>query len=113
MEKNKFLMFLFAMVPGMSHMYLGMMKKGILLMSLFLAPLALIFLTRGGLEIISCILPVVWCYSFFDTFRYKNHSKEERYHLDEEFYKVFKNLVQMSPAEYRRQYRNKITVKHS
>ena len=30
MEKNKFLMFLFAMVPGMSHMYLGMMKKGIL-----------------------------------------------------------------------------------
>ncbi len=90
MEKNKFLMFLFAMVPGMSHMYLGMMKKGILLMSLFLAPLALIFLTRGGLEIISCILPVVWCYSFFDTFRYKNHSKEERYHLDEEFYKVFK-----------------------
>jgi len=30
-----------------------------------------------------------------------------------QFYKVFKNLVQMSPAEYRRQYRNKITVKHS
>lgn len=90
MEKNKFFMFLFAMVPGMSHMYLGMMKKGVFLMSLFLAPLALIFLTRGGLEIVSCILPVVWCYSFFDTFRYKNYSKEERYHLDEEFYKAFR-----------------------
>ncbi len=83
-------MFLFAMVPGLSHMYLGMMKKGIFLMSLFLMPIALIFLTRGGLEIISCILPVVWCYSFFDTFRYKNYSREERYHLDAEFYETLK-----------------------
>ena len=90
MEKSKFFIFLFAMVPGMSHMYLGMMKKGVFLMSLFLMPIALIFLTRGGLEIVSCILPVVWCYSFFDSFRYKNYSKEERYHLDTEFYKELK-----------------------
>lgn len=43
MEKNKLFMFLFAMVPGMSHMYLGMLKKGVFLMSLFLAPIGLIF----------------------------------------------------------------------
>lgn len=86
MEKNKLFVFLFALIPGVSHMYLGMFKKGIFLMSLFLAPIALIFLTRGGMEIVSCILPVVWCYSFFDAFRYKCYNKEERYHMDIEFY---------------------------
>ncbi len=82
--------FLFAMVPGMSHMYLGMLKKGVFLMSLFLAPIGLIFLTRGGFEIVSCILPVVWCYSFFDVFRYKSDTKEERYQTDIEFYEKLK-----------------------
>ncbi|NDO45586.1 hypothetical protein [Clostridium sp. MD294] len=94
MEKNKLLVFLFAMVPGMSHMYLGMLKKGVFLMSLFLAPIGLIFLTRGGFEIISCMLPIVWCYSFFDVFRYKGDTKEERYQTDTEFYQKLKSFCQ-------------------
>ncbi len=90
MEKNKLFILLFAMVPGMSHMYLGMLKKGVFLMSLFLAPFGLIFLTRGGMEIISCVLPVVWCYSFFDTFRCKGYTKEVRYRMDAEFLEAAK-----------------------
>ena len=104
MEKNKLLMFLFAMVPGMSHMYLGMLKKGVFLMSLFLAPIGFIFLTRGGFEIISCILPIVWCYSFFDVFRYKGDTKEERYQIDTEFYEKLKFFCQeeAGPMLFRR-----------
>ena len=104
MEKNKLLIFLFALIPGVSHMYLGMLKKGIFLMSLFLAPIALIFLTRGGMEIVSCILPVVWCYSFFDAFRFKCYNKEERHHMDIEFYKSLQLFwePQTKPILYRR-----------
>lgn len=104
MEKNKLLLFLLAMLPGVSHMYLGMLKKGVFLMSLFLAPIAFIFLTRGGLEIVSCILPVVWCYSFFDTFRYKSYTKEERFHIDIEFYENLKSfwLEEAQPMFLRR-----------
>ncbi len=104
MEKNKLLIFLFALLPGVSHMYLGMLKKGIFLMSLFLAPIALIFLTRGGMEIVSCILPVVWCYSFFDAFRFKCYNKEERHHMDIEFYKSLQIFweQQTKPMLYRR-----------
>lgn len=104
MEKNKLFLLLFAMVPGMSHMYLGMLKKGIFLMSVFLAPIALIFLTRGGLEIVSCILPIVWCYSFFDTFRYKSYNNEERYHMDMEFYEKLKSfwLEEAQPMVFKR-----------
>lgn len=104
MEKNKLLIFLFALLPGVSHMYLGMLKKGIFLMSLFLAPIALIFLTRGGMEIVSCILPVVWCYSFFDAFRFKCYNKEERHHMDIEFYKSLQIFweQQTKPILYRR-----------
>ena len=104
MEKNKLFLFLFAMIPGMSHMYLGMLKKGVFLMSLFLAPIGLIFLTRGGMEIISCVLPVVWCYSFFDTFRYKGYTKEVRYRMDAEFFDSAKAFWQQEaePMLYRR-----------
>ena len=104
MEKNKLLIFLFALLPGVSHMYLGMLKKGIFLMSLFLAPIALIFLTRGGMEIVSCILPVVWCYSFFDAFRFKCYNKEERHHMDIEFYESLQIFweQQTKPMLYRR-----------
>ena len=104
MEKNKLFVFLFALIPGVSHMYLGMFKKGIFLMSLFLAPIALIFLTRGGMEIVSCILPVVWCYSFFDAFRYKYYNKEERYHMDIEFYESLQVFCQQQarPMIHRR-----------
>lgn len=104
MEKNKLFIFLFALIPGVSHMYLGMLKKGMFLMSLFLAPIALIFLTRGGMEIVSCILPVVWCYSFFDVFRYKCYNKEERYHMDIAFYESLQIFweQQAKPMLYRR-----------
>lgn len=44
MERNKFLVFCFAFVPGAGQMYLGMMKKGLVIMGAFWAVTAI-----GGL----------------------------------------------------------------
>ena len=46
-------------------MYLGLMKKGTLLMSLFFGIFA--FGAFFGLEPILIVLPVIWFYSFFDV----------------------------------------------
>ena len=103
MEKSKFFTFIFALLPGMGHMYVGMMKKGISLMLAFLAPIAVIFLTRG-FEVIGFLLPIVWCYSFFDVFRCRVYPKPVREQMDEEFYQWLKNfwLEDLEPMLLRR-----------
>lgn len=66
LEEKKILTFLCALWPGGGYMYFGMMKKGALLMALFTA-LAGLTLTIGW-KFLAFLLPVVWCYCFFDTF---------------------------------------------
>lgn len=67
MKKNKFLTFIFALIPGAGHMYLGYMKKGISVMTLFCGTFALIGML--SFEYLIAALPIIWFYSFFDTFR--------------------------------------------
>ena len=69
MRKSSFLTFCFAFIPGAGQMYLGMMKKGTAIMALFAA---LSFLSGFlNLGILLAALPVIWFYSFFDTFNLK------------------------------------------
>lgn len=65
MKKNAFLTFVFALIPGMGQMYQTYMKRGLSLMLLFAVNL---FLT-SIIGIAGIFLPVVWAYSFFDTYR--------------------------------------------
>lgn len=62
--KNGFLTFCFAFVPGAGQMYQGYMKRGLSLVSLFFGGCALVWLA----EPLMLVLPIVWMYSFFDTF---------------------------------------------
>ena len=48
MERNKFLVFCFAFVPGAGQMYLGMMKKGLVIMSVFWAVIAVAVMLNLG-----------------------------------------------------------------
>ena len=57
-------------------MYLGMMKKGALLMALFTA-LAGLTMTIGW-KFLAFLLPVIWCYCFFDTFHVARLPEEIR-----------------------------------
>ena len=63
-KKSKFLTFVFSMLPGAGHMYIGFMKIGLSFMSAFFF---LIFLS-SWLDIgpLLFILPLIWFYSFFD-----------------------------------------------
>lgn len=65
-RKNPFLLFLSACIPGCGQMYQGYMKRGLSLMSLFAAIIGLAtWLYFGQLAL---ALPVLWLYSFFDTY---------------------------------------------
>lgn len=75
-SKNKFFTFIFSFIPGAGHMYLGMMTKGTVFMSLFFGIFAI--LAYFGLEVFMAFLPVVWCYSFFDVLNLKHLTYEER-----------------------------------
>ncbi len=76
LEEKKILTFLCALWPGGGYMYLGMMKKGALLMALFTA-LAGLTMTIGW-KFLAFLLPVIWCYCFFDTFHVARLPEEIR-----------------------------------
>ena len=73
MQKNKFLTFLFSIIPGVGHMYLGYMKRGAEFMAMFAASmyLAIMFTFWLNLPIIGAIfmivLPIIWFYQMFDS----------------------------------------------
>lgn len=83
MKKSSFFTFCCAFIPGAGQMYLGMMKKGAILMFSFVATMALASFFR--LDFFLFFLPVIWFYSFFDTLNIKWMTPEERQELDEQF----------------------------
>ena len=76
MKRSKFLTFLFSLIPGAGHMFMGFMKIGISLMAAF----TLVIFVGSWLDIspLMFILPLIWFYSFFDCLN-------KRYSSDEEF----------------------------
>lgn len=63
--KSKFWAFLLSLIPGAGHMYLGMMRRGVQLMALFMLPIMIAGFLR--LEVFLFTLPIIWFYSFFDS----------------------------------------------
>jgi len=64
------LVFLFSLLPGAGHMYMGFMRRGLQLMVLFFGTIWLGSLsTPIGISDLVTVLaaPVVWFYSFFDS----------------------------------------------
>ena len=77
-KKNGFLTFCFAFVPGAGQMYLGYMHRGLSIVTLFaLVTMAASFFSFLGLGILVVLLPIIWMYSFFDTFRIAGMTPEE------------------------------------
>lgn len=64
MMKNGILTFLFAFCPGAGQMYQGYMKRGLSLITMF----CVAFGVGTLLEVLYVAMPIVWMYSFFDTF---------------------------------------------
>ena len=74
-RKNGFWTFCFAFIPGGGQMYQGYMKRGLSLMGLFVFVIFLISFL--GLGLLALALPVIWAYSFFDTFNIHGQTPEQ------------------------------------
>lgn len=75
MKKNSFLTFICACLPGFGQMYLGYMKRGVSLTSVFWITIFVSAFLNTPIFLI--ILPIVWAYAFFDTFNIRNLSPEQ------------------------------------
>lgn len=64
-KRNKFLTVLFSLVPGAGHMFMGFMKHGVSIMSLFF--LIILLSSWLGIGPLLYALPVLWFYSFFGS----------------------------------------------
>lgn len=74
-KKNKILFFLFSLIPGAAHMYIGLVKRGLVIMLALVAGAGLAMMADTPAFLL--VLPVLWFYSFFDAWN-KNHLPEEK-----------------------------------
>lgn len=74
-RKSGFLTFIFACCPGAGQMYLGYMRRGLSLMTLFFGIIFLSAFFSFGL--LCVLLPVIWAYAFFDTFHLRSQTYEQ------------------------------------
>lgn len=99
---SKFLTFLFSLLPGAGHMYLGLMKRGLSFMILFFGAIAAAFLS-GSLNlsifmyIFALVIPIVWFAAFFDLWRYPRMNAEEKTAQQDEFLFAQVNTVPWKP----------------
>lgn len=73
-KKNSFFAFIFSFVPGATEMYLGFMKNGISILTLFCVPL--LFAVYGA-EFISIISGIVYVAAFFHARNIATAPEEE------------------------------------
>ncbi len=73
---NKFLAFLFALLPGAGQMYLGLMKRGVS----FMIPFFFVCFLSSWLDLgpLLFLLPVLWFYAFFDCVNRLSATPEEQ-----------------------------------
>ena len=87
---NKFLTFLFSLLPGAGHMYLGLMKRGLSFMVLFGAAITAAFMfnhffVQPFALMFGLCVPVVWFITFFDLWRYPRMDAEQKAAQHDEF----------------------------
>lgn len=74
MSTKMLLSILLSVIPGVGHMYLGLMKKGIQLMASFF--IAWYFVNDLRVSAFMVVIPIIWAYSVFDAM-HKASSEEE------------------------------------
>lgn len=92
MEKNRFLTFVLGLIPGAGHMYLGLMKKGLLLMIFFGLSISVCDFLQ--LSLIGFIPPVIWFYCLFDTLTLAHFEHQDRLIDEEDFILKVKTFLQ-------------------
>lgn len=82
-KRNGFFALCFSLVPGAGEMYMGFMKQGVSIMAAFWLLIFLAaFLNIGP---VLFILPILWCYSFFNVHNIRGLSDDEFYALEDDY----------------------------
>ncbi|MGG0717930.1 hypothetical protein ABE096_10130 [Robertmurraya massiliosenegalensis] len=71
-EQERFFTIVLSFIPGVGHFQLGLMNRGMTLLTSFLGTMIMVFFvtvltSRSEFLIFLAILPVIWVYGFFDT----------------------------------------------
>lgn len=94
-NRNSFITFITACIPGVGYMYHGLIKKGVQVLFLYL--IIGHILSFVGLGFLSYLIKIcIWFYTFFDTFAIVNKINRGEYVPDSEF--IFKNYVNMDSS---------------
>ena len=84
MKINRLFLFCCACVPGAGQMYLGYMKRGLCLVSAFcLNIFVCVFFSYAAV-----LLPVVWMYSFFDTYALRRMLESGSFPADDYLFRM-------------------------
>lgn len=89
-KKNKVLFFFFSLIPGAAHMYIGLVKRGLVIMLAFVTAIG--FPVICDLPVLLVVLPVLWFYSFFDAWNKYNLPAEKFAKISDDFL-FFMNAV--------------------
>lgn len=82
-KRNGFWRFMFSLLPGAGEMYMGFMKMGLSLMSMFFVIVAVAsFLDLGPLMFVAA---VAWFYSFFHVHNLASMPDEEFYAVEDDY----------------------------
>lgn len=88
-RRNKTLTMIFGLLPGAGHMFMGFMHLGVSYMTLFFGAIALIAFVDNlfyyAFEVCVVLLPIIWCYAFFDCLNKCYSSDEVFYTLEDHF----------------------------
>lgn len=68
---NDFLFFIFLLVPGIRHMYIGFMQRGLQFLITFFGLIAFSTITYGMDGILVPLIMIIWFYSAFDSYHYR------------------------------------------
>lgn len=82
-KKNGFWTFIFSLLPGAGEMYLGFMKQGVSLMTLFFGLIT--FCAFFNFEVGLFILPIIWFYSFFHVHNLNGLPDEEFQQMEDDY----------------------------
>ena len=82
-KKNRFLLFCLSFLPGAGEMYLGFMKMGLSLLSLF--ALMVIITVYSNIGVMGLVVFVICVYGFFHANNLGALSDEEFYKIEDEY----------------------------
>ncbi len=82
-KKSKFWTFWFSFIPGAAEMYMGFMKMGLSLMTIFFGLFSLSIILELGPVMV--LLAVSWFYSFFHAHNLASMPEEEFYEIEDTY----------------------------